>query len=310
MHSQLNEELKFTQAEQKYNKQKLIRRVIILCLCIIPLFIWIQSHLLTADETSPFGSNILIFALINLNVLLVLFVLFLVLRNLAELLFERRINKIGRTLKTKLIASFLSLTLIPTILLFFVALQFVSTSMDYWFNANIENSLEQSLKLAQSLLKERESQAILISKTIEGNLETVEVSSYTPEVINETLINILTLNTFNGPDSLSLISKENNIEVVVQAPNLQGVSLPKIPTSIIEKVQKQHSRETVTQETKEGDLVRCVAEIQYGTDKNNRLILITSLLVKTEQLNQMTAISRGIEGYRQLKYFKEPFKLN
>ena len=308
MHNQLKDELKFTQAEQKYNKQKLIRRVIILCLCIIPLFIWIQSHLLSKDETSPFGSNILIFALINLNVLLVLFVLFLVLRNLAELLFERRINKIGRSLKTKLIASFLSLTLIPTILLFFVALQFVSTSMDYWFNANIENSLEQSLKLAQSLLKERESQAILINKTIEGNLQTIEVSSYTPEAINETLINILTLNTFNGPDSLSLLSRENNIEVVVQGPSLQDISLPQIPTSVIEKVQKQHSRETITQETTKGDLVRCIAEIQYGTDKNNRLLLITSLLVKTEQLNQMTAISQGIEGYRQLKYFKEPFK--
>lgn len=299
---------KFTEEEQRYNKQKLIRRVIILCLCIIPLFIWIQGHLLATKESSSFDSNILIFALINLNVLLVLFVLFLVLRNLAELLFERRINKIGRSLKTKLIASFLSLTLIPTILLFFVALQFVSTSMDYWFNSNIENSLEESLKLAQSLLKDTEDQVTLISKTIAGNLEVVEVSHYTPLTISETLHNILSFNTFNGPDSLTILTTDSNIEINAQGPDLIGAALPKIPKSVIEKVQKQHNRETIIQETDRGDLVRCVAEIQYGTDKTRRPILITTLLVSKEQLNRMTTISQGIEGYRQLKHFKEPFK--
>jgi len=153
-------------AAQIRHKRKLIRRVILVCILLIPLFIYIQSLLLKNEIDLPIDNNILIFALININVLLVLFVLFLVLRNLAELLFERRVNRLGNKLKTKLIASFLSLTLIPTILLFFVAIQFVSTSMDYWFNASIENSLTESLKLAQSLLKEKKDQVSQISNGI------------------------------------------------------------------------------------------------------------------------------------------------
>ena len=299
---------KFSHNEQRLNRRKLIQRVIILCICIIPLFIWIQSYLLSSKETSPFDSNILIFALININVLLVLFVLFLVLRNLAELLFEKRVSQIGRTLKAKLIASFLSLTLIPTILLFFVALQFVSTSMDYWFNSSIENSLEESLKLARSLLKDTEDQVTVMGKKITVQIHDQENQSYNNETVQKTLNEILQLNSFNGPDSLSIIAPDISVDVQVKGVALLASSLPKIPASIIQKIEKQNSTETVIQDIDAGDLVRSVSQIKLGPEKDQRAILVTSLLVKQERMDRMEAISKGIEGYRQLKYFKEPFK--
>ncbi len=295
-------------AKQVRQKQKLIRRVIFICLLLIPFFIWLQSQLLRDEVKLPVNSNILIFALININVLLVLFVLFLVLRNLAELLFERKINRLGNKLKTKLIASFLSLTLIPTILLFFVALQFVSTSMDYWFNASIEDSLTESLKLAQSLLHEKEDQVTLMSEGIAERLKDLDMASYTSETINNTLDNILTFNPINGPDSITLITNDKNLEISVTGPQLRGIILPKVSSGILERVRSQHGREILIQEIKDGDLVNCIAEVQIGNGGLGRAVLITSLLVKSEQLARMTTISQGIEGYRQLKHFKEPFK--
>jgi two-component system nitrogen regulation sensor histidine kinase NtrY len=295
-------------AQQLRLKQKLLRRVILICLLLIPFFIWLQSVLLKGKVELPIANNILIFALININVLLVLFVLFLVLRNLAELLFERRANRLGNKLKTKLIASFLSLTLIPTILLFFVALQFVSTSMDYWFNASIEDSLTESLKLAQSLLREKEDQVTLMSKGIEDRLQDLDMGAYTPEAIGNALDNILSFNPINGPDGLSLLTNDNNLEISVKGPQLRGVILPKVPLEVLDRIRAEHGRETLIQEMKPGDLVSCVAEIQLGGGQLGKAILITSLLVRSDQLARMTSISQGIEGYRQLKHFKEPFK--
>ena len=207
--NKITEKRRYT-ARQRSQKRKLIRRAILFCIILIPFFIWIQSLLLKEEFALPFDNNILIFALINVNVLLVLFVLFLVLRNLAELLFERRVNRLGSTLKTKLIASFLSLTLIPTILLFFVALQFVSTSMDYWFNDNIEDSLTESLQLAQSLLHEKEDQVTRMNKGIAERLKQMDISSYSADTLNKTLENINSLTTINGPDSLTNITNEKN----------------------------------------------------------------------------------------------------
>lgn len=293
---------------QLLQKRKLIRRVILICILLIPFFIWIQSVLFKGKVALPLDNNILIFALINLNVLLVLFVLFLVLRNLAELFFERRINRLGNKLKTKLIASFLSLTLIPTILLFFVALQFVSTSMDYWFNASVEDSLTESLQLAQSLLREKEEQVTLMSKGIAERMTDLDISSYTSETISDTLENILSFNPINGPDSLGLITNDKNLEISVRGPQLRSTLLPKIPLNILDRVREEHSRETLVQEMQSGDLVSCIAEVQIGNGSLGKAILITSLLVKSDQLARMTTISQGIEDYRQLKHFKEPFK--
>ena len=294
--------------EARLIRRKLIRRAIIFCLLLIPFFVWLQSRLLKGDTGIPLGSNILIFALINLNVLLVLFVLFLVLRNLAELLFERHTNRLGNKLKTKLIVSFLSLTLIPTILLFFVALQFVSTSMDYWFNESIENSLTESLKLAQSLLHEKEDQVTLMSKGIDERIKDLDINAYTSDDIGKTLENILSFNPINGPDSLSLITNDNNLEIGVRGPQLRSTILPKVPEEILERVRAGNGRETFIQELQAGDLVSCVAEIQLGNGNLGKAVLITSLLVKSEQLVRMTNISQGIAGYRQLKHFKDPFK--
>ncbi|MBU1565979.1 MAG: HAMP domain-containing protein [Proteobacteria bacterium] len=295
-------------AQQLRQKKKLIRRVIFICLLLIPFFVWLQSLLVKGEADIPLANNILIFALININVLLVLFVLFLVLRYLAELLFERRANRLGNKLKTKLIVSFLSLTLIPTILLFFVALQFVSTSMDYWFNSSIENSLTESLKLAQSLLREKEDQVTLMSKGIDERLKNLDISSYTPEDISKALENILSFNPINGPDSLSLITNDKNLEISVRGPQLRSTILPKIPVEVLERVRSGQARETIIQELKPGDLVSCIAEIQLGKGQLGKAILATSLLVKSELLGRMTNISEGITGYRQLKHFKDPFK--
>lgn len=299
---------KTRQYDARNIRQKLIRRVIYFCLLLIPLLIWLQSRFLTGEVAVPVANNILIFALININVLLVLFVLFLVLRNLAELLFERRTNRLGNKLKTKLIVSFLSLSLIPTILLFFVALQFISTSMDYWFNASIEDSLTESLKLAQSLLHEKEDQVTLMSKGIEERLKDLDITAYTPEDISKTLENILSFNPINGPDSLGLITNDNNLEISVRGPQLRSTILPKVSIEVLERVRSLHSRETLIQELKPGDLVSCIAEIQLGNGQLGKAILVTSLLVKSEQLARMTNISQGIAGYRQLKHFKDPFK--
>ncbi len=294
--------------KQIRQKQKLIRRVIVVCLLLIPFFIWLQSHLLKDQIDLPISNSILIFALININVLLVLFVLFLVLRNLAELLFERKINRLGNKLKTKLIASFLSLTLIPTMLLFFVSLQFVSTSMDYWFNASIEDSLTESLKLAQSLLREKEDQVTLMSEGIAERLKGLNVAAYTPATISETLKNILTFNSINGPDRLTLIANDSNLEISVKGPQLRGIILPQISLGTLERVRNNPGHEILIQEIKTGDLVNCITEVEIGSSGLSQAILITSLLVKSEQLARMTTISQGIEGYRKLKHFKEPFK--
>jgi two-component system nitrogen regulation sensor histidine kinase NtrY len=105
-----------------------------------------------------------------------------------------------------------------------------------------------------------------------------------------------------------LITNDKNLEISVRGPQLRSTILPKVPEEILERVRAGSGRETFIQELQAGDLVSCVAEIQLGNGNLGKAVLITSLLVKSEQLVRMTNISQGIAGYRQLKHFKDPFK--
>ena len=244
---------------QRQQKKRLIRLVILICFCLVFLLSWVEKSLVTSNSTLPVSSNILLFGIINLNVLLALLMFFLVLRNLAELLFESRQKFLGTKLKTKLVTSFICLSLVPSILLFFVALQFISTSMDYWFNTNIEQSLQESLELAQAVFQERKEQVNRESHLIAGLLTKQEKNLSTPENIKKTLDDITSFHLIDGPDSLTLIPDNQPLEITASIPALSDLTLPKIPVNTLHEARNQKEPITLVQESTQGDLVRCVA---------------------------------------------------
>ncbi len=293
---------------QRQQKKRLIRLVILICLCLIPLFVWLESSLVNIDITLPVSSDILIFGVINLNVILVLLMLFLVLRNLAELFFESRQNVLGSKLKSKLVISFISLSLVPTILLFFVSLQFVSTSMDYWFNSNIEISLQNSLDLAKSYLQETKNEVNALGETIEKDILQAQGPNSDTDDLKKKLTS--SLESFNTRNALSftLISDHRNQIFTVSSPLLSSQKMPQISLTTLDAVQNNRASKILIQESNAGDLIRRVNTIQLEHAPTEELFLVTTLLIKKEQLEQLRFISKGIEDYRQLKYLKKPFK--
>jgi len=297
--------------EQRLQKKKLIRRIIVFCVCLIPLFTWLQGKLFEQDIDLPVSSNIIIFALINVNVILLLIVLFLILRNLAELLFERKLNLLGSRLRTKLVISFLSLSLIPTILLFFVALQFVSSSVDYWFNASIEDSLQESLLLARDLLQESQKQAEATGSDVSSQMLRDPPESLSSDALSAFLKKAIAKAPAGIQTDVTLILEEKNIEVSESTVGLQGILMPRLPVELLQRAKKGGSVESIIQETNRGDLVRNIRQIQFSTKpgaQSVKGILATSLLIGQEKLERMGHITRGIEDYRQLKHLKGPFK--
>src|SRR5919199_5273226 len=98
----------------------------------------------------PVASNIVIFALFNLNLVVFLLLLLLLFRNLVKLGFERRQKVIGARFKAKLVLAFLSLSVAPAILIFIIASNFINKSIEGWFKPQVERPLDQALSVAQT----------------------------------------------------------------------------------------------------------------------------------------------------------------
>ncbi|MFO7597769.1 MAG: PAS domain S-box protein [Desulfocurvibacter africanus] len=95
-------------------------------------------------------NSYLFLVLFNFNFILLLIILGIVLRNVVKLVLERRRKVLGSRLRTRMVLSFVSLSLVPTLLMFLVSVKFVQTSVDFWFKAQVENSMEQALEVGQA----------------------------------------------------------------------------------------------------------------------------------------------------------------
>ena len=93
----------------------------------------------------------LFFVLWYVNVLLILIILFVLLRNVIKLVVERRHRVLGSTFKFKLVATYIGLSLIPVLLLFAIASELLQGAMDRWFNTPVAPVLERGNAVAQAL---------------------------------------------------------------------------------------------------------------------------------------------------------------
>ncbi len=122
--------------------------IIIISIILIVLFSWI--------ELKFFGVNSYLFLIVfNLNIILLLVILFVVVRNSIKLFLDRKRKVKGAKLRTRLVISFMLVSLIPTILMFLIAIKFVQTSINYWFkNQNqIDYTLNTALELGKANYK-------------------------------------------------------------------------------------------------------------------------------------------------------------
>jgi len=296
--------------EQKKKKQRLIRYVIIVCVLLIPFFGYLQKGLLTGEFHLPLSSTVLIFALINVNGLLLLLMVYLVLRNLVELVFERNQKILGSQLRTKLVISFIALSLFPTILLFVISLRFVSTSMDYWFNSNVEDSLDASLKLAQSIFHDTENRTnglgTQLAELLENN--TIDIKDLT--ALEELFQRTLAIAPPGAPDSIAFIDGNGNQLLARRGPRLQSISLPEVPTEAMRQAALQDESEIISLKTAVGELILAIVPVDLPHYYRQPAFLVTSLLIPTAKLERMQTVSDGITGYRQLVILKAPIKLS
>lgn len=116
---------------------------------VIVVLTWIELRLLGLN-------SYLFFALFNVNLILLILVLFLVLRNVIKLMIDRRRRVLGSGLRTRLVLVFVTLSMVPTLLMFVLSVWFVQTSVDYWFQAQVESSMDQALQVGQNFYAAQE----------------------------------------------------------------------------------------------------------------------------------------------------------
>ena len=121
---------------------------------LVAVLTFFEAHLAAVGGTVTLSSNIVIFALINLNVIFVVLLIFLVTRNVFKILLDRRRNILGAKLRSRLVLIFICFSLIPTFLLFIAATNITTTSIKSWIGGRVGQALTGAVEIARERLEE------------------------------------------------------------------------------------------------------------------------------------------------------------
>jgi len=135
---------------QEQKKRRRERVLIIISLILVVAITSLEVNLVHRGG-QPVTGSLLAFGLLNINTFLLLLFTFLIFRHLAKLFFERRRKVFGSRLRTRLVLAFITLTLLPTLFLFVMAWQLMSSRVDYSWDRQVELSLEQALAVSRTV---------------------------------------------------------------------------------------------------------------------------------------------------------------
>ena len=281
--------------------------IIVVSIFVVVILTYLEANFWGLRLNLPIASNIALFALININVILLILVFYLVLRNVAKLFYERKRNILGHKLKTKLIAGFVGLTIIPTFLLFFIAVQFIANSMDYWFNLQIEKSLEQSLEVGKRYYDDASSGLLYTSESIAKDLPHIlRVSS------SKNMRKIKNLFRKRlAPSRLDGMYLLQNSKLIVKG-EYEEINLHKIIKIHKKAIKQSLEKKTPTTSIysyKHGECILAFIPLRYPGRKAGLYLLTVRKIPKTVS-QTLGDISKGYENYQQLKMLQSPFKIS
>jgi two-component system nitrogen regulation sensor histidine kinase NtrY len=289
------------------SKRRKRERIIIIVTVFVVLVLSLIEYLLFRTEIIlPASNNILIYGLININVILIILLIFLIIRNVVKLIFERRHGVIGSKLRTKLVAAFVSLSLIPTVLLFLVSINFLSYSIDNWFSMRIGDALNQTVEVAQMYYQRATEQAIFNARQISEDISRNRLYQREREAYLSALMmqrqqsfrfSLLEVYLDNNRKKLAVIDKDNPDlkPVPLSAKELEDVFLGKDISMV--------------NPSGTGDLVSGAVPIYaYAAPKDVIGVALVGIYLPKVLTDKVAVISKTSEQYKQLVLLKDPLK--
>ena len=286
-----------------------ITAAVLFCSLALTLMIFYRD----VDSPTLFPSNILLLGLISFNISLVVLLLLLLSRNLVKLYFERRHKLQGAGFRAKLVAAFVSFTLIPTIVLFIVASGLISSSVDNWFGVQVEQSLKDSLDIAQEYYASTKERAALVGRSVSHRSAREPFSTDAQQRLLDGLLAEpamrLGLAQVTILDRNGAVLARHRPDEQPRAPQMDKTGAEQMKQLIAEARQGRESFSTLSLPDG-GELLRAVfpvAASSPGAPPVAAVVMVDSI-IPHYVAGKLGEISRAMEEYQQLKTFKTPIK--
>ncbi len=256
----------------------------------------------------PLSDYILILILIIADFLLLATVIFLTAKSLWKLWIEQKQGVLGARFRTKLVTAFVSLSFIPPVLLFIIGTGMFTSSIERLFTLRIENSLKDSVAIAEEYYNRLQQDALVFGRQISGQItETRLLNRFESPVLKAYLDKKA---REYGLGSVEFFTAPRERSVLVLTDQFPARTFSQTPSRLVAEAFSGQETAEVTASGKKGAVMRAVVPLYDSTEERKVAAAIAvsyyipqSLAAKAEDVRE------GYSQYRSAFKVKEPIKL-
>jgi len=292
-------------AQEKKRRKREFWIIITISLLLVGLT-FLELHYQKFAEEIPLSNNIILIGLVNIDVILALLLIFLITRNFVKLFFEKKRRVLGAKLRTKLVFAFISLSLVPALLLFVASVGIVTKSTKKWFRSQVEVSLAGALEVAQAYYKEEAENIVRFATRFSRDPRFIEkILTSAPNASQDYLQKMIP----RYHVSTIMVFERNKLMLIARGVDstLPDEALAPPPKDVLRLGFKKGKCFSYGASTSSGQVVFGITPLgKRGPGAN--YLLVVGYFLKEDLVKKVKEISKAYLEYRQLKILKNPVK--
>ncbi len=278
---------------KKKNREISLTIFLALSFCVLA---WFEIKIFSLGEKLPLNQSLFFFGLINFNLILLLLLSFFILRNLFKAFVNNGSGWIGNSLRSRLIASFLVFSVVPTALMFVISLFYINSSFDRWFSDKMLGVLKSAVVIQSeyySTAKKKNFNAAFILKNRLKETDSIEEIKKT-------------LESFRAEQSLDVIEYYPDLQTERLISIIDDATVPIIPPPSIETLKQvinAQVEKSSVENLNQGNLIR----VMIPDNSGDGLIAVASF-VPISVISKMNDVSLAYEEMRGVNPLEYPLK--
>ncbi len=288
------------EAQDRIRRRREIALIVIFVFILAGAF-FVELYLSKISHTRaefPLLSSTLFFAFWNLIFILSLVLIFLVVRNLVKLIFERRKRIFGAHLRTRLVIAFIALTIGPTLVLFNMSRFFIKTSIERWFDPAVSGIYETSKQIIKATYEMKGEENLHFARQLSRKITQKRLLS--SENFDQLKALVEAKQEEYALDAIEVFSGQGEEIFRAQSPELKEIPLPK--KDVIKKALRGYEG-YFREPAQKGDIIRGVMPIFSSWEKKRDVVgaVVISQLLSTSLSDQLEDNRKAFDEYQQLK---------
>jgi len=267
---------------------------------LILLMLFFSLRMINSSSMDAARFQQLYYVLLAVNIVILSMLIFLIVRQGVRLFTQLKRRVAGARLTLRMVIIFVSLAILPAIIVYSFSIQFIHRSIDSWFDATVEQALADAMDLSRSSVDEKK-------KTLLHQIRRISDEVLT-DLDRLSVISLAKIREKGGVDEVTLMTSRG--QVLGSSALEKGNFIPDIPSSdLLLPLQQGRDHVVIDLDEQSDRMIRVLLRVTFTGEKG--FLILQAMAPLSERQHRLAAsVQQAYSEYKGLVYLRQPLKLS